>query len=66
MAGAITPVGSKLEPKLPLSLLSLLMSCGVIYDLSLLSLKQDFKFEQNPFMDSGDIGRAHKLSMCVH
>ena len=20
---------------------------------------QDFKFEKNPFMDSGDIGRAH-------
>ena len=92
------------------------MSCGVIYDLSLLSLsrifnfnkirswsveilamhtsslcasthivifaiinelrsyfrfvivvtKQDFKFEKNPFMDTGDIGYSHKLSMCVH
>ena len=28
--------------------------------------KQDFKFEQNPFMDSGDIGRAHQLSMCMN
>ena len=28
--------------------------------------KQDFKFEQNPFMDSGDIGCARQLSVCMH
>ena len=28
--------------------------------------KHDFKFEQYPFMDSGDIGRAHQLARCVH